>query len=196
MALPFQPLEPWSYACARDCGDAHDFKTFALAVRVSFRSVDVKLHIRKQVGLGQDKQLSFEENSRVLQWLVIAFGTTEHDNFCSLTKIVARRANEITNIFDQQQIELVVIEIFERTFNHRCFEVTSAARCDVLYRKTEACEPERVIVGLNVSSDHGNASLTRQGFERAFQQCRFPCAGRTDDVKAKYTVLGKVRAQP
>lgn len=65
-----------------------------------------------------------------------------------LAEIVARRADQIANIFNEQQAGAVEAEVVEVTLNHAGVEMAGAAGDDLANGKTEAGETPGVVVCL------------------------------------------------
>ena len=67
--------------------------------RILLRGIGFEWHVWKQIDLGQDHQLGFEEDRWILQRFVFAFRCAEQNNLRVFASVVARRTNEIADVF-------------------------------------------------------------------------------------------------
>ena len=72
------------------------------APRVLFGGDDIEWHIGQQIDLVEDQQFRLKKDRGIFERLVLSFRDTENDHFCGLPQIVARRTDEVPDVFDQQ----------------------------------------------------------------------------------------------
>ena len=102
-----QPPEPLLQAVAPRTRDSHNLHARMHPTSVLLGLRDIKRHIRQQIGLRDYQQLRLEKDGRILQRLVFAFGHTQQNNLRRLAQVVARRANQVTDILNKEQLEFI-----------------------------------------------------------------------------------------
>ncbi len=152
--------------------------------RILFRGSNVKRHIGQEVNLVQDQQLGFEENGRVFERFVFSLRDTENYDFRSFAQIIARGADQVADIFDQQQIDVFQRPVGKRSLDHAGIEMASPAGRNLFHGEAEPRQAHGVVFGLDIAGQHGDALVRRKAFERALQQTRLARARRTDQIKA------------
>jgi hypothetical protein len=160
------------------------------------RFPEVERNVGEQIGLVQHQQLGFEKDGRVFEGLVFAFCNAQHHHLCRFSKIIAGRADQVADVFNQQRIERLEWPVRERALDHPRIQVAGAAGGDLLHRKAKTGEPSRIVIRLDVTRQQSYALTRAEALERAFKQGRLPCARRTDEVQAKYLALLETLSQP
>ena len=122
--------------------------------RIRLSGFDVEWHIRKQIDLGQDQQRGLVEDGWIFQRLVLAFGHAEQDDLRLFAEVVAGRANQIADVFDEQDVDVFQRPGCERALDHLAVEVADATGDDLLHRKAVACQPPRVVLGLQIAGQN------------------------------------------
>src|SRR5215472_946368 len=131
----------------------------------------------------------------IFERLLLAFGDAQDNNLRSFAEVVARRTNQVTDILDKEQVEMFQAPIGKRLLDHARIEMASSSSRDLLDRKAEARQADRVIIGLNISSKDRDALVARESFERTCQQSSLPSARRAHEIEAKDVVLRETVSQ-
>src|SRR3974390_197831 len=124
------------------------------------------------------------EDAGILERLVFAFGDTEKHDFRVLAEVVARRANEVANVLDEQQAGPVEPEFLQMAIDHASIQVARAAGNNLAHGKTEAREAPGIVVGLQVAGQDSNAAAGQEGSQGSLKKCGLARARGTDDVDA------------
>src|SRR6185437_5634125 len=112
------------------------------------------------------------EDGRVLERLVFAFGDRGQDAADVFAKVEARGADQVADVFDQQQIELLDRPAFERGLDHAGFEVAERAGRDLADPGAAAGgagEALGVVVGGEIADEHRRATAA-QAAEQSLEQ--------------------------
>src|SRR5450631_736840 len=75
--------------------------------------------------------------------------------------------------------------------DHLAVEVARPTGSNLLYGETKTRQPASIVVCLDVSGEHSNASQRIEMRKRLLQQGCFPRAGRTDQVQAEDTIVAE-----
>src|SRR5271157_183488 len=146
-------------------------------------------NVGQQINLGQQHQFRLEENRRILKRLVFALGGAQQNDLRVFTEVVAGRTDQVADIFDNQQVEIFELPVFEVLPDHLGVEVAGTAGGDLLHRKSELRQAFRVIFGLQIAGKHGDPRAFVHALECALQKGRFPRAGGADEVDAQKSKL-------
>ena len=94
--------------------------------------------------------------------LIFAFGGGKQDDAQILAEIVVRRADEIADVFDDQHVHLVQIELRRRFGNHVRVQMANCAGGNLNHRDAGALEPGRIVVRGEITHDDADAQLARE----------------------------------
>src|ERR671939_1705020 len=89
-----------------------------------------------------------------------------------LAQIVARRADEIADVFDEEAIRLGETPSFQRVLNHLCVQMANRAGRDLFDRSAATGEPRGVVLRGEVADQRGDATLGPEQRERLLQKGR------------------------
>src|SRR5271165_5807250 len=157
--------------------------------------VGFERNVGQQVNLGEQHQLGLEEDGRILERLVFAFGGAQQNDLCVFAEVVTGRANQVADVFDDQQVEVLQLPVFKMPADHLGVEVTGTAGGDLLHRKAELGQALGIVLGLQIAGKDGDASAFIHALEGPLQQGRLARAGCTDEVDAKESELPVTLAQ-
>ena len=68
--------------------------------------LDIEGQVGQEVGLGQDQDVRGRKRLGVFLGLVVAFGGREEDEAQPLAQLVARRADQVAHVLDEQELGL------------------------------------------------------------------------------------------
>src|SRR5579883_2314341 len=193
--LVLEPRQPGLQPVWLGAADAQDFHARVNATGVLLGGLEIEGNIRQQIDFAEDQQLRLEEDRGIFEGLVIAFGHAQDHDLRGLAQVVAGRAHEVPDIFNEQDVEAGQAPVGQVPLNHARIEVAGAAGGDLFHGEPEALETGRVIFRLDVAGEHGHSRLARQGRQGAFQKSGLARARRTNQVDAQDTVLAKTLAQ-
>src|SRR5271167_3262205 len=135
------------------------------------------------------------EDSRILERLIFSLRHTEQDNLGGFPKIVARRTNEIADIFNEENARAAKSHLVQMAIHHARVQVTGAAGNNLPNRKAVTRKPPRIIVGLEIAGENGHGVLLGKRRQRFFQKCGLARARRTDQVDAENSFVAIALAQ-
>ena len=101
------------HSCAGLRGHAHDHHAGANGLDAVDSRRRVEFHGRGEVHFRDDGDVGGVEDRRVFQRLVLAFGDRDQDQAEVFAQIVGGRADEIADVFDEQEIQLVEVPVFQ-----------------------------------------------------------------------------------
>ena len=165
--LAIQPSEPFRQSLARLAGYSNDVDVAVDAAGILFGDANIEWHVGQQIDLVQDQQLRLEKDRGVFERLVFSLRDAENHKFCRFAQIVARRTDEVADVFDQQQIDVLQTPIEKGPFDHAGIEMACAAGGNLLHRKPKPGQPFRVVFRLDVPGENGHSFAV----DRSFQGC-------------------------
>ena len=124
------------------------------------------------------------EHSRILERLIFPLRHTEQDNLGGFPKIVARRTNQIADIFNEEEARAAKPQLDQMAIHHARVQVTGAARNNLPNRKAVARQPTRIVVDLEIARKNGHGGVLGERRQRFFQKCGlagFPVTSTTSD---------------
>jgi hypothetical protein len=111
-----------------------------------------------------------------------------------LANIETRGANEVTNVFDEKDIEPLQLDVVQGYMDHVRVEVTGHAGGNLDGGHAVAADALGVVLRLQITLDDSNPHPGRQGLDRCFKQAGLAAARAGHDIHGQYTVLVKVLA--
>ena len=162
-------------------------------------AVEIEVEVGEQVDLVHQHQLARAEHQRVLERLVLSLrdGGDHHPRV--LSDLELRRAHEVADVLDHEQVDLVQRQGRDRRADHVRVEVTLSAETgigvDLRHRHVQAREPVGIEAALHVSFQHGDPDAV-EVMQDALQQRRLAGAGgahHVDDANACPVEVGAVR---
>ena len=152
-----------------------------LSSRALRRLVEVEGQVRQEVGLGQDEDVRGREGLGVFLRLVVAFGRREEDEADMLPQLVARRADEVADVLDEQVIDRRGTS-GRILGDHLRFEVAGAAGRDLPGRHALGPDALGVALGLDVALDDGHPGLRPQPDGDLLEEGGLARARRAEEV--------------
>ena len=104
-----------------------------------------------------------ETGAGVLDRLVGAFGDGNHDDLVRLSEVKLRRADKVTDIFDQAGGSLRGIEVLQGGLHHLGVEVAAFSGVDLDGLCPGAADAVGVVARFLVAFDHGDGKRLRIG---------------------------------
>ena len=111
-----------------------------------------------------------------------------------LAEIESGRTHEITDVFDEQEIEAGQGQMVQCAMHEVCVEVTGSPGRDLYGRHTVGADASGVVVGLQVALDDRDAVAVAQRHDGGFQQGRLARARRGHEIDRQQAVLVEVLA--
>jgi hypothetical protein len=84
-----------------------------------------------EINFRDDGEIRGVEDGRVLGRLVLALGDGEEHDAQVFAEVIARRADEIPNVLDEQEIQFGEIPLVDRPIDHLRVKVAHGAGCDL-----------------------------------------------------------------
>ena len=149
------------------------------------RERGIEGNIGQQIDFVQDHQLCFAKNAGILQGFVFALGDAEHDNFGVLAQVVAGGANQVADVFDQQQVQrfTIVQPAGQLIFHHPRIQVAGTGGGNLSNGIAVASQTASIVVGLDVAGKNCGPYSCRRRFERLFEQHGLARTRRADQIK-------------
>ena len=131
-----------------------------------------------EVDFCDDREVGGVENGGVFAGFVFAFGDGEKDETEVFAEVVAGGADEVADVFDEEQVEVLEVPVFEGIVDHLCVEVAGGAGDDLLDGRSASSKSHGVVVGCEVSDESGDAEVMGAAHgERFFEEHGFARAG-------------------
>jgi hypothetical protein len=124
--------------------------------------------MRQEIQLGDHNDLTCAKRLRVLPRFVIALGRAEQKDPQVFPQFVGRRADQITDVLDEQEVERLVSKFWESTLNQRQLEVARATGRD-LNGGCERGETFGISFGFDIADEHADTMIFPQTFRRLLQ---------------------------
>ena len=166
-------------------------------VEVREKALEVEVEMRQQVELVHEHELARAEHERVLERLVLALGHGRDHYAPVLADAELRRADEVADVLDQEQVDLVERDRRQRRAHHVRVEVALAAEArigvDLRHRHVQRGKRVGIETALHVALEHADAHIVEISHD-AFEQRRLARARRTHHVDDDDAVLVEVVA--
>src|SRR6202012_246064 len=188
-----QPAEPIGHA---DTGAGADWQNRRRRIDLADTGdirVDVDVQIRHQIDLVEQYHVHGAEHHRVLQWFVIPFGDRINHRLGVFAHVELGRAHQISDVFDDHQVELVQVQSLQRAVDHGCVEVAFAAEAIASVEQGYLGAPTTELGGVQVSGDvaldHSDGDLAGEFVEGGLQYRRLAGARGTHQVDRTNTIV-------
>jgi hypothetical protein len=142
------------------------------------RAVAVEPGGRGQIGLGDDDGVRAAERSLVLVRLVLALRDGQQHDAEGLAQVERRRAHEVADVLDDEQLEPLEVEFPGRARHHAGLEMADRAGRHLHDVDPGLAHSPRVVVRGQVADDDRAADPGREVGECPGEQRRLPRAGR------------------
>ena len=132
-----------------------------------------------EIALREEDEVRRLEHHRVLERLVLALGDGEDDHVRRLPEVVDRRADEVPDVLDEEDVRSLPGEVVERAVDQLGVEVAGLPGRDRLRRDARLLEPARVVVGREIGRDGAEPPALRRAapFAVASRTAVFPAPG-------------------
>src|SRR5580692_3691598 len=178
-----KPVEPFIETRARCSGRLDDFDFRMNTPRILARELRLERYVRQQIDFVQNHQLRFTKDAGVLQRLVFAFRDAEHNHLRVFAEIVAGGADQVTYVLDKQEIERLEIPSLQVFLYHAGVEMACSGGGDLPDWIAVPPQPDRIVLGLNVSGEDGRARRRSQLLQRALEESSLACSRGADEVQ-------------
>jgi hypothetical protein len=111
-----------------------------------------------------------------------------------LADVELSRANQVADIFDEDDIQIIKRQPAHPAMHQPGIEVAAAVGLQLHHRDAQARDPLGVVDGGDVALQHGTAQLGRQPRQQPLQQGGFPTSRAAHDVDHAQTLPGQQRA--
>jgi len=148
----------------------------------------------KKIRFAQNNKIAGAKNNRIFRRFVVPLGDTEKSDVAVLSEVEARRADEIPDVFDEQQIDAFEGKLVERLMDEGCIEVACGPRRDLQRRNAVGTDAHRIVVRLQIPFDDCNPISVAQRHDGGFEESRFSRARRGHEVDGEYAVAIEVLA--
>ena len=108
------------------------------------------------------------------------------------SQIKRRRADQVADILDHQDVGGVEIKMFDPVADHVGVEMAAGTGVDLVDGGSGRGNAVGIVAGLLIPFEDGKADLVFEQRNRLFEQGGFSGAGRADQVQGKDPVGGKV----
>ena len=106
----FEPMRPFADPLPRPAGNLKDRRVGVEFAKVAQELVVVEIRVRQEIDLVQYERADFVEQQRILTGFVVAFGDAENSNFRVLAEIEFSGTRDVTDVFDDEEIDGVELE--------------------------------------------------------------------------------------
>jgi len=158
--------------------------------RISLQQADIATDIRKQVNLVNDHDGCVSEHPRILQWFVVP-SVVLATMISSTPKIIVCRANEVTNIFDDEKLDVLKFHPLQSILNQLGLKMARAVRYDLDHGNPECGNATGIKVGLHITLDDCDPDLPMEVFERSFKDARLAEPGELTRFTTKSSCSAK-----
>ena len=140
----------------------------------------------QEIGLRKQDEIARAKHHRVFCGLVVALGDGEQRDVRVLSEVEARRTHEIADVLDEQDVDGCKIDRMQRVVNHMRVEVAGLAGGDLHRRHALRPDAPRIVFGLKIAFDHGDAILLANCFDRGLQQAGLSRARRGHQIDREH----------
>jgi hydrogenase small subunit len=109
-----QPLQPRRHSLSGARRSLLDLDPRAYLIEVVQGFSAVEPCRLGEIGLGDQRQVRAVEDGRVLERLVLALGDGEEHGAQILPQVVARRADQVTDVLDEEEVQVLEIPVRQR----------------------------------------------------------------------------------
>lgn len=155
--------------------------------------LDIEIHVGEQVDLVEQHNVCRVEHIRIFEGFVLPLGNRQNHHFVMLSQIKRSGANQITHVFDEEEIQRVQIEFLGGMPNHVGIEMAAGAGVDLPGRHAGGGNALRIVVGLLVPFDDGTAIPARQISKGPLKGGCLAGARRTHKIEDKHSLFREKR---
>ena len=185
-----QEIQPFAHALAARGGNADDANFRIDPAGVADGRVHIEIEVRQQVDLVQQHEARGAEHVGVFDRFVFALGHGQNRHLVRFPQIKGRRADQIADVFDQQQRILGQAQLFHRVSDHVCVEMAATAGVDLDCRGARGTNAFGILTGLLVAFDDGHRLSVEHCYGLA-QQRSFARTGAGNQIQGEDTALGQ-----
>jgi hypothetical protein len=153
----FQPVAPLFHTFAGFCGDEKDFCFFIQFGNIGFYFLDIEVGCVEDVDFVDEHSSGPGENHRVFGGFVVAFGDGEDGDFVGFAEVEGRGADEVADVFDEEQIEAVDWELVKGVANLGSGQMAGAVGIYLMSGCAGFSYSLCVDIGLDVAFDDADA---------------------------------------
>ena len=155
----------------------------------------VKFHGSGEIGFCDDGNVRAVEYRRILEGLVFAFGYREQHEAQVFAEIVGRRADQVADVFDEQEIQTRASPSLERILDHGRFQMANRAGDDLLHRSLAASEASRVIFRGEVADQGRDPVAGMKKRESFLEKSRLARTGTGNETDGQHAGFAETLAQ-
>jgi len=149
----------------------------------------------RHVGFGDDGHIGSVEDRGVFERLVFSFGRRKEHQAKRLAQVVARGADQVAYVFDEEIVELRQVPAGEGGFDHLGFEMANGSGDDLPDGHAGFCEAAGVIFGGQVADQCSYTMRRSQINERLPEEGGFSRAGAGDEADGENACVAEALAQ-
>ena len=170
-------------ALARFCAYREYFNIGISHFRKLNDLVHVEIKIRQNVDLVDYKRIADLEYKRIFQRLVVSLRNGEDHGVFRGARVKLRRANEVADVFENDEVEIVRSHFRKSLTGHVCVEVAHAAgvQLDHLFN-ARMRDALGVNVGVYIRFHYADVHFIAELFDRARQGRCLAAAGRRHEI--------------
>ena len=127
----YQPLYPCLQTFARAAGEWESGDVGVEDLHALCEVIHAEIDVGQQVDLVDDERIHAAIGAGIFIGLVVAFGHRCNEDSLMRAEFEVRRADEIANILNNEQIELRQVELIERAAQQNRIKMTIAAGDDL-----------------------------------------------------------------
>ena len=140
---------------------------------ILLKHIPPERHERQQIDLIQDQQVRFFDDVGVFGGFVVAASGAENADFGVLAKIKTDRANQVADVFDDQDVQLADIDFLHGLQDVMGFKMAAFAGVDLHHVFGKDGHTVGVALGGQIADDHAQAVFAGQALEGLFHQQGF-----------------------
>ena len=169
-AQVFDPMHPLVDAAGCLAGNLEDGGAVIEPAEVTAELLKIEIGVWQQISLIQHERADLVKEQGIFRRLVVAFGHAENPDFRGLAEIELSGTRDITDVLNEQQIDLIQIQFAETSLHQRRFKMARATREQLHHWYAEFFDAFGVSCGGDVTLKHGDAIATIEKWDCAFQQ--------------------------
>ena len=146
---------------------------------------EVEVDVGEEVDFVDDADGGFEEDFGVFEGFIGAFGGAADNDAEVFAEIVVGGADEIADVFDDEQVEVGEVGIFEGLGDHQGVEMAGAVGLELDGVDAEGADSVGVAFGFDVAFDDEDFALGGEAADGLFDEAGFAGAGGAQDIEGE-----------
>src|SRR6476659_2765328 len=185
-----QPLEPLIDATLRSDRGTHDPDGWVDPLGQFDGRRRVEVHMRHQIELAEDHNVSRGKGIRVLDGFVGSLGHGQNDDTLRLAEVETCGTHEVADVLNEENAMLAKRQVRCRVPHRMGIEMATPPGVDLDSRHTDLANAIGVVAGLLVALDDPQRHFRPKRLESLYEQRGFSCSWARHQVQAEDAQLG------